>query len=152
MTNIIYSVKRSKMNFRRWHQDIKGIGGLNYILFQNVPMRESQGEAVIEINELILKELAARAIIERRLPIRGMEVKFLRKTLGLSMEEFSEQLGLTSGAIFKWEHKAEERLHPINEIAVRSLIADHLELEISGRFSKLISDDITPHELILQAG
>lgn len=140
------------MNSSRWLQDLKGIGGLNYILIKNVPMRESKLGPVIEINQTILDELAARAIIEHRVPIRGQEVRFLRKTLGLSMDEFSEQLGLTSGAIFKWEQKATERLHPINEIAVRSLVADQLGLEISGRFSKMIAEDQTPEELILQTG
>jgi DNA-binding transcriptional regulator YiaG len=140
------------MSSRRWLQDIRGIGGLEYILFKNVPMRESQGGPVVEINQVILEELAARAIIENRIPIRGQEVRFLRKALGLSMDEFSEQLGLTSGAIFKWEQKHDERLHPINEIAVRALVADRLGVEISGRFSEMISQNNTPSDLILQAG
>jgi hypothetical protein len=139
------------MNSGRWQQDLKGIGGLNYILFKNVPMRESPWGPVIEINETILSKLAARAIIEHRLPIRGIEVKFLRKTLDLSMDEFSEQLGLTAGAIFKWEQKSNDRLHPINEIAVRALLADRLGLEISGRFSKMIAENQTPQELVVQA-
>lgn len=115
-------------------------------------MRNSKWGPVIELNQTILEELAARAIIENRLPIRGQEVRFLRKSLSLSMDEFSEQLGLTSGAIFKWEQKPIERLHPINEIAVRSLVADRLGIEIPGRFSKIIGGDQTPHELVLQTG
>jgi DNA-binding transcriptional regulator YiaG len=138
------------MQFKRWVEDLKGIGGLNYILFKNVPMRESKRGPIIEFNETLLEETAARAIIEHRIPIRGQEVKFLRKVLGLSMEVFSEQLGLTASAVFKWEHKAEDRLHPINEIAVRSLVADHLGIEIAGRFSKLVAQNQFPSELVLQ--
>jgi DNA-binding transcriptional regulator YiaG len=140
------------MEVRRWLQDLRGIGGLDYILFKDIPMRESKWGPVTEINSTILEELAARAIIENRFPIRGAEVKFFRKVLALSMDEFSDQLSLTSGAIFKWEQKSSDRLHPINEIAVRALVADRLGIEISGRFSKMIANSQIPHELILQAG
>jgi len=81
-----------------------------------------------------------------------MEVKFLRKALHLSMDAFSQNLGLTSGAVFKWEQKSEERLHPINEIAVRSFVAEALDIEISGQFSNLVGEKKTPKELILKAG
>ncbi len=138
-------------NPKRWKETLNGIGGIPYIQFKNVPMRESKFGPVIEINETLLEELAARALIEHRVPLRGLEVKFLRKTLHLSMDAFSEKFGLTSGAIFKWEQKPKERLHPINEIAVRSFVADTLGMDISGRYSEMLSHEETPKEIILKA-
>ena len=137
---------------KRWKESLHGIGGLSYILFKNIPMRESKFGPVIEINEAILEDLAARALIEYRVPLRGLEVKFLRKVLQLSMDAFSEKLGLTAGAVFKWEQKSEEKLHPINEIAVRAFVADSLGIEISGKFSEMVSHEKTPKEIVLKAG
>ena len=136
---------------KRWKEDLKGLMGLDYILFKNVPMRQSEYGPVIDLEPGVLEKLAAQAVIEQRIPIRGKEVKFLRKTLGLSMEKFATKLELTSGAVFKWERNPEERLHSINEIVVRAFVAEILGVEISGKYSALLGKSEQPEELILKA-
>ena len=132
---------------KRWKENIHGIGPLDYITFKDVPMRESKWGPVIELNLKIMEEAAARALIIKRLPLRGREVLFLRKTIGLSMAAFSEKLGLTTGSVQKWEKAKDVRLHPINELAVRSLLAEVLDVDISGKFSQMIGIEKTPKHL-----
>lgn len=124
---------------KTWKEDLKGIVGLEYITFRSVPMKDSDHGPVIDAEPGTLEKLASQAIITHRVPIRGLELKFLRKTLGLSLEKFAGKLGLTSAAIFKWEHEPSARLHPMNEVAVRSLIAELMKIEISGHFSDLVA-------------
>lgn len=131
--------------------ELKGIGGLDYIEFQNVPMKDSEFGEVIDCDYGILEKIAAKAIISERIPIRGREVAFLRKVLGLSRERFAARLDLTSGALVKWEKAMDERLHPVNEAAVRAFVAEQLGVEISGRFSELVGKDQIQH-LTLHAG
>ncbi len=135
----------------RWKEDLKGLVGLNYIVFKNVPMKKSDHGPIIDLEPGTLEKLAAKAIIEKRIGFRGKEIKFLRKALGLSLEKFAGKLGITSGAVFKWEQKPDERLHPMNEVAVRSFVAEQLGIELSGQFSQLLGNDTEPKELVLQA-
>ena len=136
---------------KHWKEDLKGLVGLDYILFKNVPMRQSEYGPIIDLAPGVLEKLAAQAIIEHRIPIRGKEVKFLRKTLGFSMEKFASKLELTSGAVFKWEKDPDERLHPTNEIVVRAFVAEALGVEIAGKYSVLLGKSEQPEELILKA-
>ena len=136
---------------KRWKEDIKGIGGLEYIIFKNVPMRESKYGDIIDFNGGLMEKMAAEAIIQGRIPLRGLEVNFLRKTLGLSLDRLAKDLNLTAAAVRKWELKETERLHLINEAAVRSLFAEKLGIALSGKFSELIGIEKSPNEVVLKA-
>lgn len=127
---------------KKWKEDTNSITPFDYILFKKVPMRETVHGIVIDCDPGALEYLAAEAILRERIPLRGKEVQFLRKVAGLSMEKFANKLGLTSGTVFHWEKNSEERLLVVNEIAVKSLIADLLDIEISGKLSDLIGDKI----------
>ena len=136
---------------KRWTEDIIGIGDLDYFIFKGVPMRNSQWGPVVELSEKIMEELASRAIIEHRLPIRGKEIRFLRKSLGLTLAAFAEKLNLTPSSILKWERANEERLHPINEVAVRALVAEEMKIDVVGKYSVLRGKEMTPEKLELKA-
>ncbi|MGE0633687.1 MAG: helix-turn-helix domain-containing protein [Pseudobdellovibrionaceae bacterium] len=127
---------------KKWKENLKGLTSLEYISFENVPMRESKHGAVIDLDPEVLENLAAKAVIYHRIPLRGKEVKFLRKAIGLSLEKFAGQLGLTSGSVFHWEKLEEQRLAPVNEAAVRAFVAEKLGVKISGKFSLLLGDKI----------
>ena len=137
---------------RRWKQDVQGIGGLDYIIFKNVPMRESKWGDVIELKESILEKVAAEALITHRIPLRGQEVRFLRKSLGLTYGKFAAELSISPSTVCKWEQKPDERLHIFNETALRSFFAEKLGIEISGKFSQLIAFPTRPDKLVLKAG
>ena len=136
---------------KRWVEDIKGIGDLEYIIFKKIPMRETQWGPAVELSEKIMEQMAARAIIECGLPLRGREVRFLRKCLGLSLHAFAEKLDLSSTAILKWEKLDNDRLHVINEVAVRSFVAEALNVDVSGKCSQLRGTEKTPKVLELKA-
>ena len=134
---------------KKWKEDLDGLVPLEYIHFKNVPMKESKHGPVIDLDPSILEKLAAVAILKEKIPLRGKEVHFLRKVVGLSMEKFAGKLGLTSGTIFHWEKDELERLSTVNELAVRTFVAEELEVEISGKFSELLGDKI--HQINLFA-
>ena len=134
---------------KKWKEDLDGLVPLEYIHFKNVPMKESKHGPVIDLDPSILEKLAAMAILKEKIPLRGLEVHFLRKVIGLSMEKFAGRLGLSSGTIFHWEKDELERLSTVNELAVRSFAAEELGVEISGKFSDLIGDKI--HQINLEA-
>lgn len=125
------------LEMKRWKEDIKGIGPLDYFVFKSVPMRESAWGPVIEVKEQILEHLALKAIVIHRVPIRGLEVKFIRKALGLTIQG--------------WEKTPTARLLPTNEIAVRVLIAEEIRVEVLAYFSELIGTDSTPKKIELLA-
>jgi hypothetical protein len=134
---------------KKWKENLEGLVSLEYIRFLNVPLVESKHGPVINLPPHYLENLAAAAVIKERIPIRGKEVKFLRKTIGLSLEKFANQLGLTSGAIFRWEQESETRLLSINEVAVRTFVAEKLGIDIPGKFSELLGTK--EHELLVNA-
>jgi DNA-binding transcriptional regulator YiaG len=134
---------------KKWKEDLNGLVPLEYIHFKNVPMKESQHGPVIDLDPSVLERLAAMAVLKEKIPLRGIEVHFLRKVIGLSMEKFAGRLGLSSGTIFHWEKNELERLSTVNELAVRSFVAEELGIEISGKFSDLIGDKI--HQINLDA-
>lgn len=137
---------------RRWKEDVRGVAGLNYIIFKNVPMRESKWGDVVDMQPSLMEKLAAEAIIARRVPLHGREVKFLRKALFFSYEKLGSILGISPSTLCKWEQKPDERLHAFNEAALRAFFAEQLGVEIPGKFSELIGTEKTPRELVLKAG
>lgn len=133
---------------KKWiEKSVKNLVPLDYIIFTDVPMKKSKYGDILDMDSSLLESMAAKAIIQQRIPLRGREVKFLRKTLGFSMEKFAAKLELTSGTIFHWEKAEQERLAAVNELAVRSFVAEQLEIEISGKFSELLGDKIRSIEL-----
>ena len=137
------------MRKKKWKEDLDGLVPLEYIHFKNVPMRNSNQGPVIDLDPGVLDKLAATAILVEKIPLRGKEVHFLRKVIGLSMEKFAGKLGLSSSTIFHWEKAELDRLARVNELAVKSLVAEELGIEISGKFSALLGDKI--HEIFLTA-
>ncbi len=137
------------MKKKRWTEDCDNLVPLDYIRFLDVPMYSSEYGDVIDVKFGLLEFLAAEAVLKMGIPIRGLEVKFLRKVAGLSMEKFANKLGLSSGTVFHWEKAAKETLAPVNEAAVRAFIAETLNVEISSHFSKLVGH--APHRLELKA-
>lgn len=77
-------------------------------------------------------------------------MRFLRKVLGLSYEKFAGPMDLSSATVMKWEKSETDRLHPVNEVAVRTYVAERLGLHVDGAFSKLVGG-LTPKLLELKA-
>jgi DNA-binding transcriptional regulator YiaG len=125
------------------------ICGLDYVYLKNVPIQATRHGDVLDVDVSIIEREIAREIVRQGVPIRGAEVVFLRKSLGLSMEKFGRCLGLSGPAILKWERAQTKRLEPINEVAVRALMAEELDIELQGKFTVLKGKPGTPARLLL---
>lgn len=115
--------------------NIKGYYGLEYITVEYVGKR---------IPASLMKdteEAISRYIIEYRSPLRGIELKFMRKTLGISLAAVGERLGLSAPAILAWERNEHGRLDRVNEIAVRVLFAELLGVDMKAIASLLVGAD-----------
>lgn len=123
---------------------------LPYLSIENVPVSSSPHGDIVEADLSELENLAAQAIIKARVPLRGKEIKVFRKLLGYSFEKFASEIGLTSGSIFKWERDLEERLHPINEIAVRAYLAEKFDVDIPGKYSELLGNQKKAAPLVVK--
>ena len=128
---------------------IENYAGFEY-LSVNVPIRSSKFGDIIDVDPGKLELLVANTIIEKQIPIRGRELKYLRKVLGLSLEKFAREIDLSSTSIFKWEKSETERLDTINEVAVRSFIAERLGLG-NKTFSQLKGTKEAPTHFELKA-
>jgi DNA-binding transcriptional regulator YiaG len=123
------------------------ICGLDYVYLEDVPIsRTKHGDVVAADLSFIERDIAAE-IIRQGIPLRGAEVQFLRKVLGASMDKFGRMLGLTAPSILKWERARTKRLAPVNEVAVRALMAELLEIEVNGTFTVLKGMQETPDRL-----
>jgi DNA-binding transcriptional regulator YiaG len=125
------------------------ICGLDYVYLKNVPIKRTNYGDVLAVDMSAIEQEIAKEIVRQGVPIRGAEVAFLRKTLGLSMEKFGRLLGLSGPAILKWERAQTKRLEPINEVAVRALMAEQLDIELKGKFTVLKGNLETPARLLL---
>lgn len=118
---------------------MENFAGLEWLTVIGAPAKKTRFGVGVEADLLKkIEEKVAAFIVEKRVPIRGVEVEFLRKTLGYSLGRMGAELGYSSAGILKWERTKNKRLDKVNEIAVRTWAAEQLKLEISGRFSKLI--------------
>jgi DNA-binding XRE family transcriptional regulator len=113
--------------------------GLDYVtvLLPVSRVSEQHGELVDAKVWSSAELLVGRELIVRGYPIRGIELKYLRKVLGHSLREFASLLGLSQTAVMKWEKQSKRRLEPINEVAVRALCAQLLKVEIRAWFDEL---------------
>ena len=131
------------MKVKKWKEDLNIITPLEYIIFKDVPMKSSSHGEIIDTDIHELELMAAKALIEMGVPLRGRELSFLRKVMGLSYEKFAGPLGLSAATIMHWEKSKNDRLHEINEVGVRAYLAELLDLKIEGKFSSLLGNKKT---------
>jgi DNA-binding transcriptional regulator YiaG len=118
-------------------KNLQGYYGLEYV---TVEYRTDRIPASV-LEEVENK--VSRYIVEHRSPLRGVEIRFVRKTLGLSMAALAERLDVTAPTILNWERAdgGRARLDRVSEVAVRALFAELLGVKISGKFSDLQGED-----------
>ena len=112
---------------------IENWGGLEYVTIRtkadSLPMKTLMN---------IERDLAIRIIKER--PIRGKELRFLRKQLQLSCAKLAITINgdLSASAITKIENKENERLSPVNETYFRVFFAEKFKVQIDTRADKFV--------------
>ncbi len=123
--------------------------GLEYV-YIDVPVFQTRHGEVVAADLSVIERVTAREIVRRGIPIRGAEVQFLRKCLSMSLEKFGRFLGLSAPAILKWERDRTRRLAPINEVAVRALMAECLHIKLEGTLTALKGNAERPKRLCLK--
>lgn len=130
---------------------IKGFMNLDYVEVRHVPYVVSKrlGKGTDAEVLRMIERMVARAIITQRKPFRGAEVAFFRSVLGMSQKELGSRLGYSDVAILKWERHKTRRLDPVNEVAMRALMAELFGIKVPGTFVALLGDEKAPKSLIL---
>lgn len=104
---------------------------LEYVTIKNVPMVKTPAGYGFQAETLMKIERAvAREVLSRGVPLRGREVQFIRKAFDISARELAELLGLSHVAVRKWEKNELKRLEPVNEIAVRAVLATYVHIDM----------------------
>lgn len=130
---------------------VKGYGGLSFLTVIDIPIRETGAGSVYDIKPADLERGIAKYILQSTTPIRGAEVKYLRKVLGKSMEEFAREFNLSSAAIFKWEKDPAKYIGSINESAIRKVVGERLNIEVAATLRGLMATMHQPEEVVLSA-
>ena len=130
---------------------LKGFMNLGYIEVRHVPYVESKrfGRGTDSAVLKSLEQLIARKLLVDRIPLRGTEVLFFRSVLGMSQKQLGLRLGYSDVAILKWERNKLKRLEPVNEVAVRALMAGFFGVKLLGTFDTLLGVDKGPKKLVI---
>jgi YgiT-type zinc finger domain-containing protein len=97
--------------------------GLDNVYLENVEVRvcESCGEKNLRIaNILELHETIARGIALQPCPLRGQDVRFLRKQLGYSAKQWATFLRIDVSTLSRWENEQQE-IGPQSDALIRFL-------------------------------
>ena len=131
---------------------LEKFSGLEWLTVTGVPAKDTKFGFGVDASVLKrIEELVATHIVAERVPIRGAEVAFLRKTFGYSLGRLGAELGFSSAGILKWERADRKRLDRVNEIAMRTWAAEKLGLKIPALFSKLLGLQDIPEKIALKA-
>lgn len=112
--------------------------GLEYITVLNIPTKKKGKYEVLDIDHAKIEQAVAKEILKLAIRFRGKEVRFFRKTLGLSLEKMAAKIHLTSGAIQRWEKNENVPISPINEIVLRAFFNDQFQIPMPAHFNEFI--------------
>ena len=115
---------------------IKGHGGLEYVRIT------FKGKSLSHEKLKNLEKDLGQIIIQKK-PLRGKEVKFLRKVLGLSLGKLVVKMQgmVDQSTVSRWEQKGEERLSPANESLMRSFFAYEFKVNLRATPDILIPEE-----------
>jgi len=100
--------------------------GLENVILVRAPVyvcRQHGLQAVALRNVLAIHAAIARKLLELRRPLRGPEVRFLRKHHGWSQAELARRLGVTEVTVSRWETEATP-IGPANQQRLYLLFTD----------------------------
>ena len=122
---------------------IKNFAGLTYLTITNVPLRKTDMGDVIDLASGELEQLVAIALIENKIPVRGIEFRVMKSALGLSNEAIANELGISRNTVLKWGKEPESRLPIAYEMLFRLLVAESLGAKMEPSLAELRAGDKT---------
>ncbi len=99
--------------------------GLPYVTLKGVVVSRCLACGNFEISIPRLEELhrlIAKSLIEKMTRFTGAEIRFLRKSLGLSAADFARRMGVTVETVSRWENNA-AAIGPQADRLLRLLVA-----------------------------
>ncbi|MDA8215221.1 MAG: helix-turn-helix domain-containing protein [Nitrospiraceae bacterium] len=96
--------------------------GLDNVVLTGITIYKcSCGEKMPEISNIDgLHRVIANALVKKKTPLSGKEVRFLRKQIGLSAKELAAVLGVNPVTVSRWENEI-ELIGPANDKLIRML-------------------------------
>ena len=79
----------------------------------NVPMIKVRGIWTPHINYNLLSEQLLKMLCQKPIRLTGNEIRFIRFSLEMSLQDFAKRLAVTHVAVIKWE-KMKNRPTPMN--------------------------------------
>ncbi len=113
--------------------------GLEYITVYVRPDRISDEYGpVFKASHLrkIDKKIAVMLIAAPR-PIRGIELKVLRKVIGMGIREFAAAIGVSHPTVINWERAEKRRLDRAEEAFVRIFFSQKLRVKLQAKIEVL---------------
>jgi DNA-binding transcriptional regulator YiaG len=88
---------------------------------KNAPFREVFGEWALDLNATALRNAVLHSIALSESKLTGAQVRFIRLTLGHTMETFGKLFDVSHAAVSKWEAFAEKptNMNKVNELLLR---------------------------------
>lgn len=125
--------------------EINGYAGLEYVVIKT-------DKKSIPFKTLLNLELDIARKILAHYPLRGKEISFLRKQIGLSCAKMSAEMNgdIDPSSISRLERKSEERLSPVNEVYFRTYFLEKLKVDMNAKRSVLLPSK--SNEIIELAG
>ncbi|MGZ3794431.1 MAG: hypothetical protein ACXVCP_18935 [Bdellovibrio sp.] len=118
------------MKKKKFKKNISNFCGLEYLTVKAVPMVQTAHGEFMDVDPLNLERMAAWAILNYELPIRGKELKIIRGALDLSLAKFARNFDKDAGTILKWEQKPLARLSLADELLVRIFASEQLGIKL----------------------
>lgn len=102
--------------------------GLDNVVLTGITIYKcSCGEKMPEIKNIDgLHKVIANALVKKKTPLSGKEVRFLRKQMGLSAKELAGVLDVTPVTVSRWENESES-LGVANDKLIRMLYIQMLQ-------------------------
>jgi len=116
----------------------------NVWLANGYTVRKFEGEESVAINDADELHRAIGRALACKPCLTGLEVRFLRKELGLSQKRLADMLGSTEQTVSLWERKG--RMPKGLDRILRALYLEHLDgnVQIQAMIDRLI--DLDKHE------
>lgn len=100
--------------------------GLGFpVILINAPWKKVFGEWALDINFKNLQNVVLQDLIHKPVPLRGKELRFIRKFLEMTTANFGKLFGVTHVAVVKWEND-QAKINPATELCIRLHVMDLL--------------------------
>jgi DNA-binding transcriptional regulator YiaG len=123
--------------------------GLGFpVVLLNAPWRCVFGEWVLDVNFNELQKIVLLALIQKKRPLSGAELLFIRKYLEMTTTTFGNLLGVSHVAVVKWENN-KSQINPATELCIRLHVMDLLpsnDKEFRKFFHEMSSENLAKHK------